>query len=165
VIAVSDASPLIALSRIGCLELLPEIWQRLLVPTEVYEEVVISGADRPGAAEVANARWIESKSVQDRTLLASEIEKSNLGSGEVAVVWLARELNIDVVFIDERRARHYAQQSGLISIGSIGILEVLHRKGLIGDLRYRYQQLLQQEFRIDFEVLQSSLRKLGLDEL
>jgi predicted nucleic acid-binding protein len=36
---VGDSSPLIALAIIGQLELLPKLYQRVMVPTMVWEEV------------------------------------------------------------------------------------------------------------------------------
>jgi predicted nucleic acid-binding protein len=52
---VSDASPLIALARIECLELLPKLYGRVLIPTEVYVEVAVAGAALPGARQIAGA--------------------------------------------------------------------------------------------------------------
>jgi predicted nucleic acid-binding protein len=49
----------IALSRIGCLELLPALFETICIPMEVYNEVVIAGARRPGAEPVARAPWIK----------------------------------------------------------------------------------------------------------
>jgi predicted nucleic acid-binding protein len=70
-----------------------------------------------------------------------------------------------VVLIDERKARRYAQSLGLITVGCIGILEMLHRKRLIADLRAAYQQLLAVDFRIDLGTLNASLLKFGLKPL
>jgi len=42
---------------------------------------------------------------------------------------------------------------------------MLHRKGLIADLRAAYQQLLAADFRIDLGTLNGSLLKVGLKPL
>jgi predicted nucleic acid-binding protein len=62
---VSNASPLINLTRIGQLTLLPRIFGRLLIPDAVWQEVVIDGRGQPGAEEVRLADWIERKSVMN----------------------------------------------------------------------------------------------------
>ena len=108
-IAVSDSSPLIGLSRIGCLDLLARIFETVYISAEVYDEVVLVGAGRPGAESVALAPWIRVKPVQSLADLEKAIEETGLGSGEVSAVQLARELGIAVVLIDERRARFYAE--------------------------------------------------------
>jgi predicted nucleic acid-binding protein len=40
---VSDASPLIALARVDCLDLLRKLYGNILIPTAVYEETVVAG--------------------------------------------------------------------------------------------------------------------------
>ena len=52
---VADSSPLIGLSSIGRLDILRAVFARVLVPAAVHAEVVVEGAGRPGAAEVAAA--------------------------------------------------------------------------------------------------------------
>jgi predicted nucleic acid-binding protein len=52
---ISDASPLIALARMDCLELLPKFYGLVLIPTEVYAEVTVAGAGLPGARQIAGA--------------------------------------------------------------------------------------------------------------
>ena len=54
-IVVSNSSPLISLARVGLLELLPRLFDRIHVAQEVYQEVVVSGAGRPAAGAVAAA--------------------------------------------------------------------------------------------------------------
>jgi len=55
VIVVSDSSPLIALARIGRLNLLAELYGQILIPAEVHHEVTIAGRGLSGAEEVRRA--------------------------------------------------------------------------------------------------------------
>lgn len=48
-IVVSDSSPLIALVRIGRLNLLASFYKRILIPAEVNHEVTVAGRGLPGA--------------------------------------------------------------------------------------------------------------------
>ena len=162
---VPDASPLIALARIDCLELLPRLYRRIAISTEVYAEIVVGGAGLPGAKEIADARWIEVHSVSDTVAMAEAIRKTGLGAGEVSAVSLAREIGADLILIDERRARRYARAEGFDVIGCIGVLETLHRRGHLANLREAYIRLLDYGFRIDREALQQSLARLELPPL
>jgi hypothetical protein len=45
---VVNATPLIALSLVERLDLLPQMFSEVLVPSAVYEEVVVQGRDKPG---------------------------------------------------------------------------------------------------------------------
>ncbi len=50
--AVVDSTPLIALSLIGRLSLLDEIFDEVIAPRSVFEEVTLFGKGRPGSKEV-----------------------------------------------------------------------------------------------------------------
>lgn len=58
-IVVSDASPLIYLGGIGQLALLQDLFGRVVVPQQVWDEVVGAGEGRLGSAAVAAASWID----------------------------------------------------------------------------------------------------------
>jgi predicted nucleic acid-binding protein len=49
---VADAGPIIAFTRIGRLDLLHQAVGEMMIPEAVYEEVVLKGAGKSGAAEV-----------------------------------------------------------------------------------------------------------------
>ncbi|HID86766.1 MAG TPA: DUF362 domain-containing protein [Anaerolineae bacterium] len=51
-IVVSNAGPIIALAKIGQLDLLSALYGEIIVPQAVYEEVVEKGRGRPGSQEV-----------------------------------------------------------------------------------------------------------------
>lgn len=59
-IVVADAGPIIHLSLIGRIDLLPTLYGRILVPGLVYREVVRPGStDLPGSAELERADWFD----------------------------------------------------------------------------------------------------------
>ncbi|MFU8772243.1 MAG: hypothetical protein ACNA8H_07470 [Anaerolineales bacterium] len=58
---VVNATPLIALFLIGELDLLPRLFEEILVPSIVYEEIVIKGAGRSGSEAVSSASWLQVK--------------------------------------------------------------------------------------------------------
>ena len=64
-IVVADSSPLIAMGRIGQLEILHAVFGQLLVPEAVWQEVVEAAAEKPGSSEIAAAYWIERRTVKD----------------------------------------------------------------------------------------------------
>ena len=53
-IVVSDAGPLIYLGSVGQLALLQALFGRVIVPRQVWDEVVGAGTGRPGSAAVAH---------------------------------------------------------------------------------------------------------------
>ena len=66
---VSDASTLINLARIGEIDLLRQLYGKLLIPEAVWREVVTEGVGQPGAEEIRTASWIETKEVANKNLV------------------------------------------------------------------------------------------------
>jgi predicted nucleic acid-binding protein len=71
VTAVADSSPLVILTKVGCLDFLNRVFPRVYISNEVHYEVVVAGAGLPGASEVSKAEWIEVKSIQNPAGLLS----------------------------------------------------------------------------------------------
>jgi uncharacterized protein len=130
-IVVADSSPLIALCRIGKLELLREIFGQLVVPDAVWQEVVASHPGKVGVAEVEAAAWISQQSVKDRLLV--NLLRQDLGAGESEAIVLAREISADVLLMDERRGREAAKRLGITCTGLVGILLEARRRGFVND--------------------------------
>lgn len=164
-IVVSDSSPLIALARIGRLNLLAELYGRILIPAEVHHEVTIAGRGFPGAEEVRRAGWIELAKPDHDADSALVQACEGLGAGERATILLAKTLPSDLVLLDEWKARRVAHRAGLSVLGCLGVLEAGARKGMISDLREVYLELLRQGIRFDLRLLQESLTRLGLPKL
>jgi len=61
---VVDASPLIALSIVGKLDLLKKIFDEIYIPEKIYQEVVVEGEGLIGAEEIKSAKWIKVRKVE-----------------------------------------------------------------------------------------------------
>jgi predicted nucleic acid-binding protein len=126
---VCNASPLINLARIDKLDLLRQLYGRLLVPEAVWQEVVIQGAGQPGATQVETATWIQRAQVQNRALVQSLCQ--DLDAGEAESIALALEAKAQLLLMDERLGRETARHLGLQYVGLIGVLIEAKHKGLI----------------------------------
>ena len=162
---VSNASPLITLSKVGALHVLPELFGNVVVAMEVFREVTVVGAGRSGAIDAQNAAWIEVKTFANTPQFERWKSKYGLGAGETATILLAQELSAEVAIIDERSARGLATSLGINVIGCVGILESAARRNLIADLRGTYHQLLANGTFIDRAILNRSLTSLKLPVL
>ena len=156
-IVVADSSPLIALARVRRLDLLRSLFGQLLVPDAVWREVVEDGADRLGATDVAEATWIERRTIVDSSLV--NLLRHDLGAGEAEAIVLARESKADFVLMDERLGRSAARRLGLKVVGLVGVLIEARERGLVSDAHEIVDQLHRQAgFWISAE-----LRKLITD--
>ena len=130
-IVVADSSPLIALCRIGRLELLHDLFGQLVIPDAVWQEVVASHPGKAGVTEIAAATWIGRQTIKDKALV--NLLRQDLGAGESEAIVLAREINADVLLMDERRGREAAKRLGITCTGLVGVLFEARRRGVVND--------------------------------
>jgi predicted nucleic acid-binding protein len=133
VTVVSNTSPLINLAAVGQLDLLRQLYGKIVIPQAVFREVVVVGAGQPGTTEVQTLSWIEMVQVTNQPLLASL--RLDLDEGEAEAIALAVELGADLLLLDERRGRAVASRLGLKFIGLLGILIEAKHEGLIAAIQ------------------------------
>jgi predicted nucleic acid-binding protein len=97
-VIVANSTPLIELAKIGRFDLLRQVYGRLAIPQEVWDEVVVQGAGQAGAAEVQNADWIDVLAVSNPTSVAAlQATYPHIGAGEAAAIILAKEQSASLV--------------------------------------------------------------------
>lgn len=121
--------PLIALVVIDQLELLRSLFDSVIVPVQVYDEVAVQGAGKPGSEALARADWLQVEASPPVPALDALL--TGLDAGEIAVLLLARQIGADWVIIDERQARRVAFALELPVKGTLGILLAAVLAGLI----------------------------------
>jgi uncharacterized protein len=160
VIIVSNATPLIALAAAGHLDLLRQLFGRILIPREVYREAVERKPDAPGAAAIGAAPWIEVVNLQDRRAL-NDLEVK-LDPGEAEAIVLAIEQGADLLLIDEPAGRTQATLLGQAITGTLGALLVAKHRGVISAVRPVMDDLdTQAGFRVHPELRERVLRAAG----
>jgi predicted nucleic acid-binding protein len=151
---VVNATPLIALAILQRLELLPQLFEEVFVPPIVFQEVAVRGANRPGRANiVSQTRMIVRAPEANATI---EPLLMGLDAGEFQVILLGRELQADWVLIDERLGRRVALSLGLPVKGTLGILLVAVRAGLISKVEAKEsaQELLENGLRLSSQLIE-----------
>jgi predicted nucleic acid-binding protein len=152
---ICDAGPLISLARIGQLDLLPALFNEIIVPPFVHQEVT-RDESLPGAAALARANWLKLAKVSDRG--AVEGLSSWLDPGEAEVLILARELGATAA-IDERRGRLIAAELGIPHTGTVGILLAAKRQGLIPLVKPLLDQLAANGIRLSSRLYEEACRQ------
>lgn len=102
---VSDTSPITNLIQINQLELLNKLFGEIIIPDKVFGELSVYENQK---IKVENHEWILVKSVKDKKLIKKlEIQ---LDLGEAQAIILAKELEADILIIDERKGRKTATE-------------------------------------------------------
>ncbi|MGB3291580.1 MAG: DUF3368 domain-containing protein [Phormidesmis sp.] len=132
-IVISDTSPVNNLAAIGQLSLLQQLYETLIIPEAVYEEL-IGPPPEAGAEEARNSNWIQVQSATDRAIVKALMSK-RLHIGESEAIALALEIGADQVLVDDKSARNAAEDAGLRVTGIVGILIEAKSQGLISEIR------------------------------
>jgi len=147
-IIISDTSCLIALSKIDKLDLLKGLYHEIIITKEVYQEF---GSSLPD--------WIIISEVKDKQK-QKEIEE-RLDKGEASSIALALEIENTSLIIDEIKGRKIAQSFNIDIIGTIGIILLADKKGLISDVTSLILRLVNKGFRLSDNLINKIIEKYG----
>lgn len=154
-LVVADSSPLIHLSRIDRLHLLAVLYDRVVVPREVWDEVVHRRPAAVGVNTLQQESWIR---VDERELPQVDL---GLDPGETAAIQLAEALHADALLIDERMGRRVAAARGIAVRGTLGVLVQAREAGALPALRPVLDALIAEGFRVAPALLRESLLRVG----
>ncbi len=150
---VADAGPLNYLILIGCTEILPALFDRVLVPTAVKQELNHPGAPPKVKEWIRNPpHWIQIASG------SVHLAVRGLHAGETATLQVALERNTSAILMDDMDGRAAAQRVGLVPIFTLAILERAAEKGII-NLVDAVMKLRQTSFFVSNEVLDAALER------
>ena len=160
-IVISDTSPITNLAAVELLEILHILYNRVIIPQAVYDEMTALGYPVPGTVEVQNLDWIETQSVSDRSRV--EELQLQLDRGEAEAIVLALELNADLLLIDERRGRKIALEQKVTQItGLLAILQEAKVKNLIPAIKPILDRLItENNFRISDKLYHTIIKFAG----
>jgi len=153
-IVVSNSTILIGLARINKLDLLKRLFSKIYIPNAVFNE--LTQVEKAGASEIKKASYLVQKSPKDTKEVFLLL--GNLDRGEAEVLALSKELNTDLVLIDEEKARKVAVLAGFEVMGLIGVLLAAKRKGFLKSIKPLIEELKKKKFRVSEEIIADILK-------
>lgn len=145
---ISDTSCLIALDNIGLLDILNKLYHKIHLTSEVFIEF---GKELPD--------WFILVEAEDSGL--KTILNKSLDKGEASAIAFALESNNPVLIIDELKGRKIARYYGLEIIGTLGILALAGKKGIISDFPGVIKKLVDNGFRVSEHLIEKLIRQYG----
>ena len=150
-IVVSDTSPLRALISLGQFNLLNELFGKIVIPNAVKEELLSIKNLNTDIQLQLSYKWVEIRQVNDQQELKELM--NHLDSGESEAILLAKELNCNLLLMDEKKGRSMAKSCNLEVLGLVGILilaknkfRIPYIKPLIDRLRNEYGFWISDDF-------------------
>jgi predicted nucleic acid-binding protein len=169
-IAVSDTGPILYLSLINCTELLPQIFEKVLIPRAVADELSDTATPPKASALIEHKPdWLHICDVP-----STDPSLHHLGVGEQQSITLAGSVGADVLLTDDRAAKNFATQvANIAASGTIGVLYEAAMDDLVrftpADFDESVQRLLATNFRRTrtlLEAIENLSRKLhGAEDL
>ncbi len=160
-VVLSDASPLIAFSLLGRLDLLHALLGRITI-TEVVHAEILAGGVRPGQAGIAAA--IPARRIRVIIDRWSEPRLPDLDEGEASTLRAAIHQSVRcLALIDERAGRAVAKESGIAHTGTVGLIVQATKRRLVPAARTLFEQLFAQDFGVSAGLIKEALAQAGED--
>lgn len=128
-LVVTDAGPLMVMARHDVLGLLPALFLQVHVPEVVARECLVH-PELPDAHRIRAALsegWLRAREFPP-------LDMRSLDLGERCAIGMALDLGA-VLLVDDRAARRHAEALGLSVLGTLGVLVLAKRRGLLAEVR------------------------------
>jgi predicted nucleic acid-binding protein len=124
---VSDTSPINYLVLIELQDLLPALFEHVLIPGAVLREL-----QSPEAPQEIR-RWMASRPnwLEFREVTSTPAELRQLDDGEREAIALAQTTGTTLILLDEKKGRQAARECGLSVAGTLGVIDLAARRGLV----------------------------------
>jgi uncharacterized protein len=158
-VVADDAGPLIALARLDLLSCLPVVIGSILVPETVRGECLrgaIRSDEQTLVAALGRRGLLEVMPDASRP----EIVVREMDAGEASVLSVALDRHCGVI-MDDRRGRRSAVELGIPVIGTVGILVLAKRRGLLNEISTRLDYLVESGYHLSDALRESALRAAG----
>ena len=169
-IVIADAGPLIALARIGHLELLNKLFGSVSVISIVADEV-LQGGDFPDGSVLSQAfsqTWLQRVNVDSPDQLSQAknlMDLYQIDPGEAGSMVLARQAQAQgdqaLLVMDDLRGRNAAQHARLPVIGTTGVLLLAKRQGQVSHVKPLLVGLRQNGYFLSQRLIDSALQQAG----
>lgn len=135
---IINSSPLIVLFKSKQADILPQLFEEILVPEAVWDEIIITTKNDAAAQQLPTVSW--AKKVEE-IIITPEVAAWDLGKGESSVLSLSLNYPNYAAIVDDRAAKKCAKSLGIITLGTGGILLLAKRRGLIDSMTPRLDAL------------------------
>ena len=158
-IVIADASPLIALARVGGLSWLEQLFTEVML-TDVVLAEVLTGlylATEAPIRQTLTAGWLKTVAITTTDPALPDLDEGEASSIRLALSCKGPAL----LLIDERSGRAVAQDLGLSVAGTAAVIGMARQRDLITSARQVFAELHASDFRIAPAVIKAVLDRCG----
>ena len=155
---VADSSPLIVLLKSDLEFILPALFDEIIVPEAVYQEILAGKPNDAAKQKLPQLSW--TNRVTDK-ISNKIIEPMNLGKGEIAVLNLALTIPNSRVLLDDAVARRAAKELRISALGTGGLLIMAKRNELIASVAETLQKVQDVGLWLSDDIIELIKKKAG----
>jgi len=158
-LVIADTGPVNYLVLIEHIDLLPTLFRKVVLPSAVQRELENRYAPSSVRDWIKNRPdWVEVSETPGRHVEDESLKGLDLG--EQAAIALYVATNADLLLMDDRKGMMVARSKGIAVIGTLGVLNLAARRGLI-DLADSFARLKRTNFRYRQEILDALVDELA----
>ena len=126
ILIVADTGPINYLIQIGLVGLLAQVASKTVLPESVAAELAAAAAPEIVRAWMTSPPpWVEVRTANQ------PIGAPDIAVADREAIALARELGSSVLLMDDQQARRCAASHGVVTMGTLGLLEVAASRGFV----------------------------------
>lgn len=158
-IVVADTGVLVSLALVECIDLIEEVFGDFYIAKAVWQELnAYKNPNFPKEILIGlEPKVVSIKSPNHLGML--------MDYGESESVILYEELEADYLLIDDKKARFLAESMGVNCVGSLGLLIEARSRGLIDELKPKFETWLDNERYFSRKLLNAVLEKVGEERI
>lgn len=160
---ICNTSPIIGLLSINRLSLLWQLFDCVIIPQAVYQELCADTEKHSAEIQQIEACILQGK-ITIYQINNSQMVKAMYGKlhyGELEVIVGAKEQGLPLAIIDEIAARKMASEFLIDTIGIMGILLLAKKRRIVKEIRSDLELLRKNGYRISDKLFEETLRKAG----
>lgn len=155
---VVNASPLILLAAVDGIALLPQLAEKISVPSVVLSEVRAGRDPHPSLIGLEAAPWLR---IEPPVAVRLDLAGWDLGAGETQVLAIALALPGCEAVLDDGQARRCARSLGVQITGTLGLVLRAKQRALIPAARPLVERLLRHRLYLTHELAEAALAEVG----
>jgi predicted nucleic acid-binding protein len=153
-IVVADTSPINYLVLVEAIDVLPALYQTVVIPKAVLDELQAPETPETVRRWTANPPdWLK----VDQSAPIDDPRLDFLDPGESRAILLVQELRADALIIDDRAGRAEARKRDIFVIGTLGVLSSAAANDLI-DLEDALEKLQRTSFRASASLISQMVK-------
>ncbi len=164
-IVISDTTPILSLLKAGQLGLLEKMYQTIVIPEAVYNELTGNNSYETEWKAIESCPFLSVEKVDNVESVQILRNVTGLDAGESESLVLYGEKNADLLVIDEHKGRSVAKKMSVEHIGTVGILMLAYDKGMLAaeEVREILEILLACDIRLSRKLCNKVLVYVGLE--